>query len=1335
MGRLKLAAAIGLAALASQTWGFFPGVGFDFWRNVAVDILLPRTISHADQTSQGITAFLEEHYGSNASLGFPPDLFRFSLPAGVRAARKAIVLANEGVDQAYSYDFERLDEKNYGPAHFDNEYLQEGQNHLLKLRSEMIALLLGDWSYNGRAPSGRVLAVDKARVWLGRQLHTLQDFYAHSNWVEMGRTTISPVIGRPGAEIYPKTPLNEPTCTDYCINPDSLTDLSRTQYFAMHTCYRRCFRGDQDEDDVKAGRICATSCAEPDLFCRVSDECQGHACSNNTVELARVTTGYYRTGDPNSVKPSGKCSHGGLNDNGARGIEGINKDSTMQTYSPHWFLHQTAARLAIAHTKQYLADLLQDWPSVTINGTTYPQPKLTDRHMRLLLGLNHGSLAFVIDRSRSMASALPAIKAAIRATVVRVQRLGHVPVRWVLVGYGQGLNTAVTVTGDINVFLQALNALAVDTTNSCLQERAYDALVLAARNSLERSQVFFFTDEVAANLPDPGKADNEATIGFYNEARELERTRLFDVHVIQIPNEPGYPYFEHPWPECRLTPTGTRTRNMNWLRSSISGKAFPLPSRANMILAMTAILTDTILDRYDTAANVYKEEVYSTGGRYEAVHSATREIVADGSMDFIRLFTSDWGQDETINGDITVQRPDGTTVKPLEDSDVVHVSYLHGSVGPYVALLIPDPQPGTWKITRSAPNTVLYADIASTISFSFSFVEWSSGAPHGGWETESFYPRYWYMAPWWTVKAEVNGPVESIDAFHFRARDSGAIIMALNLTRIDVFENDGHGFEGDHNYVFDRERVYMGTVNSSTFLWCGDFYATVSGTDINGIPFVRRDTAYFEDYEENWGFPRSPGCPPRAVPPVLVDISTFSSTSTTTSSLSPTIIPPFTTTSSSSSSVASSSLSSSWSSSSLPSSTASSTSGSIVSSTSDASSSVFSESHSSSVASITSASSSLGPSSSAPISQSSELASSLSSEVSSSQASSVSGESSTLSSTSESPSSSSSTSHSGTSSVSATDGSSMTQASSSVWSSSGVISTTVSSSEGGVSSSTTTPISSSSDVHVSSLSITGSSSSTITNIVTSSSSIATVVSSTQAGASSLTSGAVSASSGSASSSIAGSVSSTHNSSGSSSTMPSSTAPSAASSTSSSAAHSISSSGSSSGSVSSSVVSTPTGSESGSVSSDIVTSIVPSTSSSAPSSEPTSSTSGGPGVSVSLSGSSTLQVSSTSDSPSSSAQSSSGNMSATSTLHVSSSSDSSSSSVPSTSGISITTYTSGSITTSATALPVSESTSPTSTSSAPLPTTTRKCSCRAKKRKLKLKRDSEVAKPSVCREEL
>jgi len=57
--------------------------------------------------------------------------------------------------------------------HFDAEAFLQGQRELL-LRNNQINTVAGDGKFS------------TARVLLGRSLHSIQKFYAHSNWVEKG---------------------------------------------------------------------------------------------------------------------------------------------------------------------------------------------------------------------------------------------------------------------------------------------------------------------------------------------------------------------------------------------------------------------------------------------------------------------------------------------------------------------------------------------------------------------------------------------------------------------------------------------------------------------------------------------------------------------------------------------------------------------------------------------------------------------------------------------------------------------------------------------------------------------------------------------------------------------------------------------------------------------------------------------------------------------------------------------------------------------------------------------------------------------------------------------
>ncbi|XP_061595746.1 von Willebrand factor A domain-containing protein 7-like [Cololabis saira] len=143
---------------------------------------------------------------------------------------------------------------------------------------------------------------EAAREILGQILHPLQDFYSHSNWVELGNTL-----------------------------PNS--NLIRA--------------------DNSVGNIAEESRAT----CR---SCDGDDCRNNILDdiIAQkiLTSGYFSIIPGVATKPEGKCSHGGAVDLTSQ-IEpkgGINKDSFT---SSHGHLHRQAANVAVAATSGLLEDI------------------------------------------------------------------------------------------------------------------------------------------------------------------------------------------------------------------------------------------------------------------------------------------------------------------------------------------------------------------------------------------------------------------------------------------------------------------------------------------------------------------------------------------------------------------------------------------------------------------------------------------------------------------------------------------------------------------------------------------------------------------------------------------------------------------------------------------------------------------------------------------------------------------------------------------------------------------------------------------------------------------
>ncbi|XP_033995611.1 LOW QUALITY PROTEIN: von Willebrand factor A domain-containing protein 7-like [Trematomus bernacchii] len=197
-------------------------------------------------------------------------------------AIKLIQKKNRQTDERYFYS---------APHHFDDEQFLEGR----RLITEGLSVVKA---------SNKRENFEAAREKLGRILHTLQDFYSHSNWVEMGNKLPNSNLFREGTSI---------------------------------------------------GNIAAKDRAT----CR---NCDGKDCRNNILEDILqekiLISGYFALNLPliSSSKPEGKCSHGGYWDK-TRKTEpkgGINKDKVG---SDHGHLHMTAANMAVAATSELLEDI------------------------------------------------------------------------------------------------------------------------------------------------------------------------------------------------------------------------------------------------------------------------------------------------------------------------------------------------------------------------------------------------------------------------------------------------------------------------------------------------------------------------------------------------------------------------------------------------------------------------------------------------------------------------------------------------------------------------------------------------------------------------------------------------------------------------------------------------------------------------------------------------------------------------------------------------------------------------------------------------------------------
>lgn len=199
----------------------------------------------------------------------------------MKEARKQMTDANREVDQ----------DQVSSAKHVDGENLSGAQTRINDLLEQVVVKV------KANDTSG-------ARSSLGSALHTVQDFYSHTNWVELGNSGPSGELGRPGS-ISNISPPAEATCIDA-------------------PRFEPCFKGN--------------------------------------MTTSKLTSGYY--GGEDRSNPGWKCRHGGFFDQGP-GRGGINKDSGICIGvqdpgildSPHNDRNPAAATVATQATAQVFRDL------------------------------------------------------------------------------------------------------------------------------------------------------------------------------------------------------------------------------------------------------------------------------------------------------------------------------------------------------------------------------------------------------------------------------------------------------------------------------------------------------------------------------------------------------------------------------------------------------------------------------------------------------------------------------------------------------------------------------------------------------------------------------------------------------------------------------------------------------------------------------------------------------------------------------------------------------------------------------------------------------------------
>lgn len=223
--------------------------------------------------------------------------------------------------QVASVDFDD-ETKDLASAHFDAEQFNQSNQRVMEYM-DIIQKFLNVKDYSA------------ARKYAARILHTIHDFYSHSNWVEMGNKKINKEIGTRNFSKYDTTDLEDPnTCVSNC----------STIEIECNTLIRALVKV------VKKLGVRSSIINCPIKYFR---------CNGNIVTNSKLVSGFYV--DQGIEKPENtmKCSHGGILDSSSykKAVGGINKDSGYFVFSPHANLHLEAAKLAIDHTEFFFEEI------------------------------------------------------------------------------------------------------------------------------------------------------------------------------------------------------------------------------------------------------------------------------------------------------------------------------------------------------------------------------------------------------------------------------------------------------------------------------------------------------------------------------------------------------------------------------------------------------------------------------------------------------------------------------------------------------------------------------------------------------------------------------------------------------------------------------------------------------------------------------------------------------------------------------------------------------------------------------------------------------------------
>jgi len=201
--------------------------------------------------------------------------------------------------------------------HFDDELFAKGNAQIIGARDTILTYL----------KSGNFVG---ARKHLGYALHALQDFYSHSNWIELGvKSPYEVRLGNPA------------------LGPNAFStfgpDLPRVARSDEPTCYT----GTLTEGATNL-------ITDPPQSIKDADEFQNSPAMQASFRDRPLTSGFFPNSNPD-IEPHHKCAHG---DPKPFTWRGINKDMPYGQSGIRETRHNQAVGAATLHTRIFVEEIL-----------------------------------------------------------------------------------------------------------------------------------------------------------------------------------------------------------------------------------------------------------------------------------------------------------------------------------------------------------------------------------------------------------------------------------------------------------------------------------------------------------------------------------------------------------------------------------------------------------------------------------------------------------------------------------------------------------------------------------------------------------------------------------------------------------------------------------------------------------------------------------------------------------------------------------------------------------------------------------------------------------------